>query len=179
MTIRIPKRLLILQRLCEHITGITKAAGYHFDLDERSVHRGRNILGAESAVTKERPVAVSVIESPRPDIATYAGDWGEARSEWWTLLIQGQALNDLRDTDLAYFLAADVELHLSRITATRSQTGSAKYPDAFNLGGLITGMEVAPPVVRAPEPQVSATAFFFLPVRVGVAGKTGDPFCSP
>lgn len=178
MSTRIPLRLLILQRLVEHLYGLTEADGYHFTLTDKNVHRGRSILGAESAVSRETRAVVSIIEAPRPDIAAYAGEWNEARHDMWTLLIQGQTFTDLRDSDQAYFLCADVEQHLSRITAVRAETGNPVYPDVFNLGGLITSLEIAPPVVRPPEDRVSTAAFFFLPVRVGIAVKVGEPYRS-
>lgn len=175
---RIPKRLLILQRLCDHMAEMRKTDGYTYNLSHDVVYRGRALLGNESKVNARRPVALSVIESPRPDIAVYAGNFDEARSEKWTLLLQAQVFDELTDTDQAYYLAADLELHLSKLTATRAETGRPLYPDLHNLGGLISGMEIAPPVVRPPEAQVSATSFVFLPVRLSVAGKQSEPYVS-
>lgn len=170
----IPIRLAILQALTAHLERITPGAGYQHDLSGK-VFRGMNLIGADR---RDLP-ALSILEAPRPDIAIFAGDWSEMRYDQWTLLIQGMAQDDKRNpSDPAYYLCADVEQQLSRITATRPATGNPAYPQEHLLGGLITGLELAPPVVRPPEDKVSTTAFFFLPVRVGVAVDTGRPYTS-
>jgi len=168
-----PTRLLILQRLTDHLKAITIANGYDFDLGEK-VWRGRIILGQE---IKPLP-AISIIEAPRADTNAYfSGDWKEMRREMWTIFIQGMIEDDLEHpTDLAYHLAAAVESHVARIGASDRNTGNPVYPEIFNLGGLITNIEIAPPVVRPPEQQVTSTAFFFLPVRLGVATPVGQPY---
>lgn len=168
----VPIRLAILQALTLHLEGITPANGYTSDLT-KAVFRGRNLVGAD---LKHRP-ALSILEAPRPDIAVFTGEWNDVRKDEWTLLIQGMAEDDKRNpSDPAYYLCAEVEQHLSRIIGVRPQTGRPLYPDVHLLGGLITSLEIAPPVVRPPEDRVSATAFFFLPLRVGVAGETGQPY---
>lgn len=170
----VPHRLAILMALTEHLKGITPGNGYDHDLSQ-SVYRGRNILGAD---VRERPI-LSILEAPRPDIAIYTGEWEAWRAESWTLLIQGISRDDkYNPSDSAYYLCADVEKHLGRLVSVRSQTGSPAFPDEHLLGGLITGLQVAPPVVRPPEDRVSASAFFFLPLRIGVAVDTSRPYTS-
>ena len=171
MTI-IPLRLAILQALTKHLEGVTKAAGYSHDL-AGSVYRGRNLVGAD---LNRRP-ALAILEAPRPDIAVFTGEWSDMRADSWTLLLQGMADDDKRNpSDPAYYLCADVEQHLARLIAVRPETGGPRYPQEHLLGGLITSLEIAPPVVRPPEDKISQTAFFFLPLRVGVAGETGRPY---
>lgn len=171
----VPTRLAILIALTEHLERITPDNGYDVDLSG-AVFRGRSLLGADLGV---RP-ALSILESPRPDIATYTGEWDSIRRDYWTLLIQGLAEDDKRNpSDNAYYLCAAVERHLGRIVAVRPETGAPRYPQEHLLGGLITSLEIAPPVVRPPEDRVSMSAFFFLPLRVGVAVETSRPYTGP
>jgi hypothetical protein len=169
----IPTRLLILQRLQALLSTITDI-GLDDPVDMADkVFRGRILLGAD---VKPLPV-ISILEAPRPDAAaSHSGDWDDIRYDGWTLLIQGMIEDDiLTPTDKAYYLQAAVEAKLAEITAV-NEIGNPAYPDAFYLGGLITKFEIGPPVVRPPENQVSATGFFFLPVRVGVVGDPGKPY---
>lgn len=172
---KIPLRLAILQRLSEHLEALTPANGYSCDLAGRVI-RGRIVIGTEEAAGSKLPL-LSILESPRPELALFTAEWGSMRSEHWTLLLQGLVRDDLRNpTDPAYVLAAEVEEHLARIIDVRAETGNPRYPNEHLLGGLITSLDIAPPVVRPPEHGVAATAFFYLPVRVGIAGKVGQPY---
>lgn len=172
---KIPKRLLILQRLTEHLECLVPANGYEHNLSGR-VSRGRVVIGDEHVRTSTDPI-ISILESPRPDLASYTGEWGEMRKDNWTLLLQGLVRDDpLNPTDPAYRLVAEVELHLSRLVAARTETGKPLYPNEHLLGGVITSLEIAAPVVRPPEKGVSNTAFFYLPLRVGIAGNIGQPY---
>jgi len=171
---QIPTRLLIHQRLQALLQGITSENGYDYELGD-AVFRGRIILGADVPAP-----ALSILEAPRPDAAMdYGGEDYEARRDHLTLLIQGIVENDIENpTDPAYYLEAAVEHRLSRILATNPRNGSPLYQEHYNLGGLITQIEIGAPVVRPPENNVSKTAFFFLPVRVGIVGRTDDPYTS-
>lgn len=171
---QVPNRLAILVALTDHLKAITPDNGYEFDLSQ-SVYRGRNLLGAD--VRGDNLPLVSILESPRPDIAVYAAEEANWRWDQWTLLIQGLIDDDKRNpSDRAYYLCAAVEQHLARLSEVRRETGKPRYPDEYLLGGRVTGMEIAPPVVRPPEDRVSAAAFFFLPIRVGVAIETSHPY---
>ena len=169
---KIPKRLLVLQRL----TTLLEQTTYEFNGQQLSlkgaVFRGRNLIGEES---KPWP-AVSILESPQPDTPFFAGTERVASSDRWTLLLQGIAENDmLNPSDAAYYLYAAVELQLHKIIATKS-SGSPAFPEHHLLGSSITGLETFPPVVRPPDDKASAAAFFFLPVRVGIATLVGQPY---
>ena len=167
----VPTRLLVLQRL----TALLEETTYTFNGQTLSlagaVFRGRNLVGDES---KPWPI-ISILEAPRPDIALYAGD-GEAMKDRWLLLIEGICENDLLNpSDAAYTLHAAVEEQLCKVVE-KKQSGSAKYPEHYLLGNLITGIEISPPVIRPPGDKASAAAFFFLPVRVGIATRFGQPY---
>lgn len=172
---RVPTRLLILQRLTAHLELLTPALGYTFDLSAK-IERGRNLFGAET-VDKDKLPMMSIIEAPRPDLASYTGEWSSIAADNWTLLLQGLIKDDKKHpTDTAYELCAEVQKHLARLIDVRSETGNPRYPQEHLLGGLISRLEMAPPVVRPPEQGVSSVAFFFLPVRVGIAVNLADPF---
>lgn len=171
----VPTRLLILKRLTAHLEAITPANGYSYDLTDK-IERGRVLLGAE-VTSKDKLPMLSIVEAPRPDVAIYTAEWNSMVSDNWTLLIQGLIKDDKRHpTDTAYELCAEVQKHLARLIETRPETGNARYPNEHLLGGLISRLEMAPPVVRPPEKEVSQSAFFFLPIRVGVAMDLTKPF---
>lgn len=169
-----PTRLLVMQRLCALLEETPLVVnGKSTDLTG-AVVRGRNIIGEEQ---KPLPM-LSILEAPRPDVASFAGEEGFMRHDKWTLLIQGRALDDkLNPSDNAYWLEAAVEERLSQIMATK-RSGSPEFPAVYMLGGLITTFEIAPPVVRPPDDKVSAAAYFFLPIRVGIAVNVGSPYTS-
>lgn len=168
----IPTRLLILQRLQALLEGITDLGnGETIDLS-KSVYRGRILLGAEVSTP-----CLSILEAARPDASVdMRGDFDEWRAEGWTLLLQGMIADDpFNPTDRAYWLQAAVEKRLSRIVADNDFATPA-WPENFMLGNLINKFEIGPPVVRPPEDKVSATGFFFQPVRVGISGRIDEPY---
>lgn len=166
----VPKRLAVIMALQDLLSKISVADGDKFTLDGK-VYRNRVLLGAEIT---ERPPVVAILEAPRPDIASYAGDENSYRRDNWTLMIQGIAADNRKDgTDDVYYLCQDVERRLQRITETKD-SGNPKYKDAYMLGGMITSVEIAPPVIRPPEAGVANNAFFYLPIRVGMAAKIGE-----
>ena len=167
----IPKRLLVLQRLCTLLETL-EIDGEIVDMTGK-VTRGRNIIGEEI----EAP-ALAILEAPRPDFASYSGEEAFMRKDHMILLIQGRAIDDkLLPGDKAYYLAAAVEQRLSLIVKTKPN-GNPQYPEHHMLGNLITSLEVAPPVVRPPEDKVSQWAFFFLVLRVGIAVDISAPYTS-
>lgn len=155
------KRLEILERLSAHLEGIDGIDPYEHDLRGR-VFRGRAVYGAQDPVP-----LVSILEGKAADYGAFADENQTVRKDSWLLLIQGWVKDDtLNPTDPVYSLLADVELRLSDIIAM--QNGQQKYPGVYNLGGLISSLTIAAPVVRPPEDGVSSKAFFYLPVLVGL-----------
>lgn len=166
-----PKRLAVLQALQALLEQISTNDGDGFDM-AGNVVINRLLFGPDHTAVHEN--TLSIVEAPRPDFAVFAGD-GDSRSDRWTLMIQGVTPDDkTADTELLpYYLCQDVERRLLRITATKS-SGSPKYPEDHLLGDMISSVEVAPPVIRPPEAQVSSHAFFYLPIRVGIAVEIGE-----
>ncbi len=170
---KIPTRLLVQQRLAELLETLVDADGLEINM-AGAVFRNRTLIGSEANLLP----CISILESPRPDIATYAGEEAFARLDNLTLLITGMVEDDLENPgDEAHLFVAAVEARLSRILGPLRTGGRGpEFPEHFMLGDLITKLEIAPPVVRPPEDKVSKTAFFFLPIRVGIAVKIGDPY---
>lgn len=166
----LPKRLAVIVALQNLLSKISTADGDKFTLAGK-VYRNRVLLGAE---VTERPPILAILEAPRPDIASFAGDENSYRRDSWTLMIQGIAADNRKDsTDDVYYLCQDVERRLSRIQETKD-SGNPKFKDDYMLGGMITSVEIAPPVIRPPEAGVANNAFFYLPIRVGMAAKIGE-----
>lgn len=180
MSTKIPTRLAILTALCNVLKNPTPGEdGDTFGV--LTVYRGRAILGDDIKVD---PNCLAILESPISDPAVqYAGVDYEMRRDKLTLLIQGRAPDTMNDSvdlvdqssDVAYYLEAAVESRLARIQIT-DRNGEAVYPIDYALGGLILDLEIGSPVVRPPEVKLSATAFFFLPVRVGIAKQSDQPY---
>lgn len=169
-----PFRLEVLKRLTTLLEATTGEDhdGVPYALAGR-VYRGRIEFGNET----ELP-ALSILEAPAPDIGRFAGQ-NEARADTWTLLIQGWAVDDKQNpTDPAYYLAAAVEAQLARIVMEDSRSGRPIDKTNYLLGELITGIEIAPSVVRPPDTRTSSRAFFYQPVRVGLARSVGQPYLS-
>lgn len=173
----VPTRLLVLQRLTQHLEATV------VDTDggtlEGKVYRGRVLFGEESKAPSKLPM-ISIIEAPRPDAAVqHGGVENEMRKDGWQLLVQGLVEDDsFNPTDPAYHLEAAVEVQLAKIIATDGRSGDPVHPSDYLLGGLITHLKIGPPVVRPPEDKISATAFFFLPIWVGIATPVGQPYTS-
>lgn len=152
-------RLEVLQRLTALLKGITVANGYSHDLDV-NVFRGRTVFGAEDPIP-----LVSILESPRSDVGSYAGE--NERKDGWGLLIQGWTKDDLENpTDPAYELMDEVERHLERVSACSPINGVELYPGDYLLNRTIVSIKVHPGVVRPPMEGVSSKAFFYLPVTL-------------
>jgi hypothetical protein len=167
-----PKRLAVIIALQNLLSHISTDNGDAFDMIGK-VFRNRILIGAD--ITGDPP-ALAIIEAPRPDIAIFAGEENEARKDMWTIMIQGIVADDRTDvtTDDAYFLCQDVERRLKRIMATKPQSGSPEFKEDYLLGGMITSVEIAPPVIRPPEAGIANNSFFYLPIRLGIAAKIGE-----
>lgn len=171
----IPARLVVLQRLTALIEGTTGPdhTGVPFNL-AGSVYRGRTEFGSDTDLP-----AVSILEAPNPDIGKFAGE-GQAMAESWMLLIQGWAVDDpMNPSDPAYYLAAAVTQRLSMLVAMKGDgSGRPLDKELYMLGGLITSLQIGPSVVRPLDKNASSRAFYYQPVRVGLASTLNQPYLS-
>jgi hypothetical protein len=166
-----PKRLAVLLKLQALLESICVADGDLWDMTGK-VYVNRSLLGADVST---HPPCLAIIEAPRNDFATFAGEDSFNRADRWTLFIQGIVADDkTADTEqLPFYFCQDVEKRLQRISAIKG-SGSPQYPEWHLLGDMISSVEVAPPVIRPPEPGVSSHAFFYLPIRLGLAVEIGQ-----
>lgn len=168
-----PPRLIVLKRLTEHLETITRANGYYHDL-AAAVFRGRLLFGEGDPLPM-----LSILEAPRSSIGEYADENNNVKKDEWQLMLQGWAADDVHNPcDRAYGLAHDVEKCLGRIVRVNRggeglEPGKPTYPDSYLLGGLITSLTFSTPNVRPPTEGVSSKAFFYIPLRVGLAQDVG------
>lgn len=157
-------RLQVLKAFTSLFETIATADGYNNDLDGL-VFRGRAVYGENDPKT-----LLSILESPRSDQPFYAGENDSARNEQWPLLVQGWCPDDkVNPSDPLYGLLDDCMKALDRVIAVQGDSGYPKYEEHYMLGGLITSLRFGPGVVRPPVPSVSAYAFMYLPMYVGLA----------
>lgn len=173
-----PQKLVALKALCTWLEGIvhveadlpdTPGVDWDgFDLDGK-VFRGRAVFGQEDKVPM-----LSVLEDPRPEPTEYAGMNNQARHDGWRLLVQGWVEDDKKNpTDPAYRLANVVEKRLAQLIAV-GEGGMPVDPDNYMLGiEGVTNIAFGPYVVRPPTEGISAKAFFYMPVKVGLASVVG------
>ena len=166
------KQLAILKALTGHIETMTVLDGFGYDLCGR-VFRGKAVYGDEMPLP-----CVSILEAPRPDESPRPyGHERARRIEDWSLLVQGWVEDDpVNPTDPAYDLKAHVESRLSQIVRVNEVNGNPAFPQFYRLGGLIAELSIGPGVVSPPRPNISAKAFFYLPLMVKAAFSPLSPF---
>ena len=165
------KRLDILKAITKHLEGINPDNGYAYDFRDK-VYRGRDRFGAEFVA---RMPILSILEAKATDYGNFANEEQTVRLDDWVLLLQGWCSDDARNpTDPIYDIVAVVEQRLSQIIAM-DEKGQPEFPGVYRLKGLIATLTLAQPVVRPPEEGLSDTAFFFLPVRVGLHVDIRNP----
>lgn len=143
-----------------------------FDLREQ-VYRGRLSFGDDVD-----PPFIALLEAPRQIDPNGGGEASLMQNENWTLLIQGFAPDDvIHPTDPAYLLLAWVQMRLARITVEKSTGGrGGEYPNEWRLGGLVADIKYQIPIVRPGKDDVSGTAYFYLPISVGMVTDLQQPF---
>lgn len=181
----VPFKLRALRNLTDCLKSITRDAGYMHDLADvaaadgvvqPSVFRGRAWFGADDPIPM-----LSVLEATdseellvEPNFMSRATVAGFN----WFLLIQGFVNDDpLNPTDPAYLLLADVRRRLALEKQRRSEQ-SARRPDILGLGlgvNRIEDLTFGTGTAR-PADDVSAKAYFWLPVALQVVEHADRPF---
>lgn len=158
-------KLDALVRLTALLETITVANGYEHDL-AGNVFRGRARFGENDPATM-----VSLLEAPRQDDFNYGGA-NEARAERFLVLAQGWCPDDsVNPSDPVYRLLADVESRLTVVNATGRMNGEPVDRTHYMLGGTIVDFRFGPGVVRPATEGISSKAFFYLPIRIGLASN--------
>lgn len=156
-----PLKLQILKAMTSSLETISVTGGYRHDL-EGSVFRGRNRFDDNDPLPM-----VSLLEAPVPMDKLAVPPGSQNDSGGWELLIQGFSVDDDENpTDPAHLLMADVKRAL--VLEMNKSSGAYKTTGPFGLGKFIRTMYIGQGVVRPPEEYVSAKAYFWLGVRLGI-----------
>lgn len=175
---QLPFRLKVLVRLTEHLQTIERTTPgalptYTYSLAPDASFPDGRVLRGRVAYGDDDPLPmVAIVEDPKQlerdavplrEVNASLGDWD--------LLIQGFIKDDpVHPTDPAYFLAADVAAKLA----------DAKK-DTRNILGLgskkpcVDQLHIGAPVIR-PADTISATTYFWLPVRLHLVEDPNNAF---
>jgi hypothetical protein len=155
-------RLRVLKAITTAIRQVTPANGYQNDLSA-SVFRGRTLFGENDPLPM-----VSILEAPlQPDqlpVPTSSGaNFGD-----WELLIQGFVVDDHENpTDPAHELLAEVKKALAVEMGRRD--------NILGLGPKVDKIMLGTGTCR-PADEVSARAYFWMPLVVKLMEDLDDPF---
>ena len=179
-----PFRLAILKKITgafDEISG--NAEGWNYDLrpyprvknDGTEIMQRRNFRGRVFFSDEDDPLPMtSVLEvvippdqinSRAPDNPDRVGDWD--------LMVQGFVEDDPLDpTDPAQYLLADVVKRLAQ-----ERVKALDYSPGGGIFGFrcITELKIGVGVVRPPD-EISARAFFWLPISLTIAESLLDPY---
>lgn len=172
-----PFRLKVLVKLTELLQGVQRsmpgaAATYSYnlapddDFPDGRVLRGRVAYGSDDPLPMlaivEDPKQLERDAVPLRETDASPGDWD--------LLFQGFIKDDpVHPTDPAYFLAADTVAKLSEANVIRNILGLGYKKPA------VEQLHIGAPVIRPPD-DISATTYFWLPVRLRLVEDSSNAF---
>ncbi|RWF33715.1 MULTISPECIES: hypothetical protein [unclassified Mesorhizobium] len=172
-----PFRLRVVKGVCAALKTITPANGHLHDFSDfiddagrpaERVFRGRTVYGDGDPLPM-----LSVLEDPRAREPVGGGLKGGFSSNEFRLLIQGFVQDDKdHPLDPAYLASADVISALVK----------AKLVNNFNFLGLgnvapcVIEILIGEPVHRPPDDEISAVAYFLVPVTLILAENFETPF---
>lgn len=162
-----PFRLAILKRLTTMLEGIGAATGYTTEMTGR-VFRGRVMFGDNDPLPM-----IAIIEPPVPVDQFQAPLESDTSTGNWDLLIQGFLPDDPKNpTDPGHFLAAQVRKVLSAHKAAKSPD-QGFFATSYRVS-RVKDIFIGAPIVR-PSDEISAKAYFWLPVTLAVEENLADP----
>lgn len=175
---QLPFRLKVLVRLTELLQTIERAmpdapANYSWSLAPDADFPDGRVLRGRVAYGDDDPLPMlAIVEDPKQLDRDAIPDRETASPGDWDLLIQGFVKDDpVHPTDPAYFLAADVSAKLAETSS-----------DPRNILGLgykkpcVDKLHIGAPVIRPPDAAISATTYFWLPVRLHLVEDTATAF---
>ena len=118
---------------------------------------------------------LSILEEPIQDDPDDAPKGGQAAVTIYRLMIQGFVKDDpMNPTDPGHFLMADVLVKLAEVKA---EAEAAERVFAFpDKAPTVTDIDFGPGVVRPPDGEISAQAYFWLNVSFKLAEKYDAPY---
>lgn len=164
-----PFRLRVLIALTEALQQIMVSSGYKHDLggNPLRVIRGRLVFGANDPLPM-----LSILEVPIPLDQVESPETSSLNTGVWDLMIQGFVEDDPKHpTDPAHRLMADVVERLAK-ERKKAMTGT----DMFGLNGAVSKMTIGRGVVRPPDPEVSAKAYFWLSLSLTLVEDLAEPY---
>lgn len=174
---QLPFRLKVLVRLTELLQTVSRvtpnaAPTYSYSLAADADFPAGRVLRGRVAYGNDDPLPmVAIVEDPKQMERDAVPLPETAQLGDWDLLIQGFIKDDpTHPTDPAYFLAADVVAKLAE----------AKR-DVRNILGFgprkptVDKLYIGAPVIRPPD-DISATTYFWLPVRLHLVEDSESAF---
>lgn len=138
-----------------------------------SVYRGRLTFGDEVELE-----FLALMEAPRQLNPNGGGLANLTQDEEWTLLIQGFGKEDrVHPTDPAYNLLSWVQKRMSMVSEeNKNGARGGVYPEVWRFGNTIGEVRYQIPIVRPGQDDVSAAAYFYMPISVGIVTDLTNPF---
>ncbi|QPC91447.1 hypothetical protein [Mesorhizobium sp. INR15] len=171
-----PFRLRVAKAFCGVLKSIAPSNGYRLDFSDftddagrpaERVFRGRTIYGENDPLPM-----LSVLEDPRSRDPNNASGSVLAGNQW-RLLIQGFVPDDkMHPLDPAYIASAEVVSALAKAKKVKDYN----FLGLGNVGPCVTGISIGEPVHRPPDDEVSAVAYFLVPVTLTLAENLETPF---
>ncbi|RWO06283.1 MAG: hypothetical protein EOS07_21830 [Mesorhizobium sp.] len=171
-----PFRLRVMKAISAHLKSIVPANGYVADLSDYTDSAGRpaeRVFRGRTSYGDNDPIPMlSVLEDLRPADTLNGTANSVAAVNQFRILIQGFVKDDkTHPLDPAYHLSAEV---IKALVAGKKER--------FNLLGLggtgpcVMGLSIGQPVHRPPDDDVSAVAYFLVPVTLTLAENLETPF---
>ena len=161
-----PFRLRVQKSLTEAFKQIQIANGFSVDVSD--VQRGRVYFGEETPLP-----FISILEDPIAADGSFSASAGDSALTDYELMVQGFVKDEAANpTDNAHFLMADVKKRLIQLRSDE------QHPDLiFRFGpkaNTVVEIRFDAGVAR-PADEISATAYFWLRVRLVLAEDLDEP----
>ncbi len=163
-----PFRLRVQKALGARLEEITTTDGGQAMIDR--VFRGRVMFGEGDPIPM-----LSILEEAIQEDPDDAPAEGKAAVTTYRLMIQGFVRDDpVNPTDPAHFLMADVLVKLAEVKDESAETERVfSFPDK---APTVLSIDFGPGVVRPPDGEISAQAYFWLTVSLKLAEKYDAPY---
>lgn len=159
----LPFRLRLLIAITDALREISPANGYAIDVSD-AVFRGRSNFGEGDPLPM-----LSILETPQPPEQIRSPVDAKEAAGPWELIIQGFIEDDrYNPTDPAHMVMADVK---KRLVLEKRKVNEG---EAFGFS-QVTSIVIGPGVVR-PADEISAKAYFWLGLAVGIVEDLSDPY---